>query len=43
MRILLTGANRGIGRGLRDAYAARQDEVIGTHRAPAEGDGFHWT
>lgn len=36
MRVLVTGANRGIGRGLFDAYAARGDEIIGTHRAPSQ-------
>lgn len=30
MRVLITGANRGIGRALYDGYAARDDEVIGT-------------
>ncbi len=41
MRVLITGANRGIGRALFDGYAARGDEVIGTCRdtAPAVG---HW-
>lgn len=35
MRVLITGANRGIGQGLLRTYQARGDEVIGTHRAPA--------
>jgi NAD(P)-dependent dehydrogenase (short-subunit alcohol dehydrogenase family) len=37
MTILITGANRGIGRGLRDAYAARGEDVIGTSRRPMPG------
>ncbi|MCV2874114.1 SDR family oxidoreductase [Defluviimonas sp. WL0050] len=32
MRILITGANRGIGRALFDAYSARGDAVTGTAR-----------
>ena len=35
MRILITGANRGIGRALYDGYAARGDSVIGTIRGQA--------
>lgn len=37
MTILITGANRGIGRGLLEAYAARGEDVIGTSRRPAPG------
>lgn len=37
MRIVITGANRGIGAALKSAYEARGDEVIGTSRAP-DGD-----
>lgn len=40
MTILITGANRGIGRGLYDAYAARGAQVIGTTRA--QGDDPAW-
>lgn len=36
MTIVITGANRGIGRGLFDAYPA--GTVIGTHRAPSTDD-----
>lgn len=32
MRILITGANRGVGRALYDAYDTRGEEVIGTTR-----------
>ena len=35
MRVLITGANRGIGRALYDGYAARGDEVTGTTRGDA--------
>jgi len=35
MRILITGANRGIGRAMRDAYAKAGHDVIGSHRAGA--------
>ncbi|MEY1554799.1 SDR family NAD(P)-dependent oxidoreductase [Yoonia sp. R2331] len=38
MRVVITGANRGIGRGLYDLYADRGD-VLGTHRA-APSPGF---
>ena len=41
MRILITGANRGIGRGLRKAYAARGDEVLWSSREAA-GDPGHF-
>ena len=37
MSILITGANRGIGAGLRAGYAARGDDVHGTARAAADG------
>jgi NAD(P)-dependent dehydrogenase (short-subunit alcohol dehydrogenase family) len=36
MRIVVTGANRGIGLGLTRAYAARGDEVWAGARSPAE-------
>ncbi|MFD1913089.1 SDR family NAD(P)-dependent oxidoreductase [Halodurantibacterium flavum] len=39
MTILITGAARGIGRGLRDAYLAQGQEVIGTCRGPAPDHG----
>ena len=32
MKVLITGANRGIGRALLDGYAARGDDVTGTTR-----------
>ncbi|SHF00524.1 Short-chain dehydrogenase [Litoreibacter ascidiaceicola] len=35
MRVLITGANRGIGRALYDGYATRGDEVTGTTRGKA--------
>lgn len=35
MRVLITGATRGIGAGLADSYRARGDEVIGTGRSVA--------
>ncbi|MEZ5779090.1 MAG: SDR family NAD(P)-dependent oxidoreductase [Paracoccaceae bacterium] len=37
MRVLITGANRGIGRALFDACAARGDLVAGTTRGPQTG------
>ena len=38
MKVLITGANRGIGRALYDDYAARGDDVTGTTRSdPADG------
>ena len=39
MRVLITGANRGIGRALYDVYVARGDDVIGTTRNQAP-DGW---
>jgi NAD(P)-dependent dehydrogenase (short-subunit alcohol dehydrogenase family) len=36
MRVVITGANRGIGRALFDSYTARGDEVTGTARSGAE-------
>lgn len=35
MRILITGANRGVGRALYDAYEARGEDVVGTTRSVA--------
>lgn len=37
MTIVITGANRGIGKAMFDAYTAQGETVIGTHRAPDEG------
>ncbi len=37
MRIIVTGANRGIGRALIDAFGARGDAVTGTTRGRPEG------
>ena len=37
--IMITGANRGIGRALFDGYAARGDQVTGTCRGEAPEDG----
>ena len=37
MTVLITGANRGIGKALLDGYAANGDTVIGTHRQPDQG------
>ncbi len=34
MTVLITGANRGIGKAMFDAYAARGETVFGTHRQP---------
>ncbi|PUB16286.1 SDR family NAD(P)-dependent oxidoreductase [Yoonia sediminilitoris] len=39
MTTLITGANRGIGKALREQYASLGRTVIGTHRAPA-ADGM---
>ena len=36
MRVVVTGANRGLGLGLARAYAARGDEVWATARKPSE-------
>ena len=35
-RVVITGANRGIGLALAAAYAARGDEVIATSRVPSD-------
>lgn len=40
MRVLITGANRGIGAELHDRYRARGDQVIGTTRAAGAGAGW---
>ena len=40
MRVLITGANRGIGRALFDLYASRGHDVIGTSRAAPEGPAW---
>ncbi|MCI2398895.1 SDR family NAD(P)-dependent oxidoreductase [Aliiroseovarius subalbicans] len=40
MTILITGANRGIGRALFDGYSTTGDAVIGTTRAAAPEDGL---
>lgn len=37
MTILITGANRGIGKAMLDAYTANGQDVVGTHRAPDTG------
>lgn len=37
MRVVITGASRGVGRALAEAYAARGDDVTGTSRS---GDGL---
>ncbi len=37
MRVLITGANRGIGAGLLEAYAAAGADVTGTARRPTAG------
>lgn len=40
MAVLITGANRGIGRAMRDHYVTQGQTVYGTSRgAPPEGDG----
>ncbi len=41
MTVLITGANRGIGKALFDGYAARGGPVLGTHRAPEDGSFLH--
>lgn len=38
--VLITGANRGIGRALFDGYAQRGDQVTGTCRGTPPGDGL---
>jgi len=40
MHVMITGANRGIGRALYDRYRAMGDQVIATHRAPDQGDFY---
>ncbi|MEM1387555.1 MAG: SDR family NAD(P)-dependent oxidoreductase [Pseudomonadota bacterium] len=42
MTILITGANRGIGRTLFDRYSARGETVIGTSRSPAPDESGRW-
>lgn len=37
MTVLITGANRGIGKALFDGYDAKGETVIGTHRQPDVG------
>ncbi|WP_439154701.1 SDR family NAD(P)-dependent oxidoreductase [Yoonia sp.] len=37
MTILITGANRGIGKAMFDSYISQGADVIGTHRAPDAG------
>lgn len=37
MTVLITGANRGIGKALLDGYLAAGETVIGTHRKPDDG------
>ena len=37
MRVLITGANRGIGAALSERYRARKDDVIATARTNADG------
>lgn len=37
MTVLITGANRGIGKALFDGYAGTAETVIGTHRKPDDG------
>ncbi|MDA5093858.1 SDR family NAD(P)-dependent oxidoreductase [Aliiroseovarius sp. KMU-50] len=37
MRVVITGANRGIGKVLHDRYQSRGDEVIGTARGGKDG------
>lgn len=42
MAIVITGANRGIGRGLRDHYAGQGFEVYGTTRGEIPEDSPNW-
>jgi NAD(P)-dependent dehydrogenase (short-subunit alcohol dehydrogenase family) len=42
MKVLITGASRGIGRALAQHYTAAGAEVIGTARTPPDDDGFRW-
>lgn len=42
MAIVITGANRGIGRGLRDHYAAQGATVFGTTRGEIPEDSPNW-
>jgi len=37
MTVLITGANRGIGKALFDSYTARGEDTFGTHRATESG------
>ncbi len=41
MTILITGANRGIGKAMFDSYAGAGETVIGTHRAENDGAMRH--
>ena len=38
MSILITGANRGIGKALFDGYTSEGQQVLGTHRQPDSGN-----
>jgi len=40
MTVLITGANRGIGKALFDRYSSRSSDAIGTARAPFAGQDF---
>ena len=40
MTVLITGANRGIGKALYDRYSSRSSDTIGTARTPAAGQDF---
>ncbi|MEM8553801.1 MAG: SDR family NAD(P)-dependent oxidoreductase [Pseudomonadota bacterium] len=42
MAIVITGANRGIGRGLRDLFTERGDTVVGTTRGEMPEEAGHW-
>lgn len=42
MTILITGATRGIGRGLFDHYVAAGEDVVGTYRGPPPTDSGRW-